>query len=216
MNLNKTKNQSKGGFTIIELIIAIAIVALITGIVLVNYRVGQRQQTVRAEAQKLASTLRDAQNMALAGRTYLHPGQTEEKVPEYGYGVYVDDTNNKYTLFANYCEPDYKDFASTSCIGSLGSHIFDQDIETQDLNLKKIDISVGLEVEGPTPINFYDLVFDFEPPKALPALVFFGPKVITSRGFLNNQTVLITLKLEGTSLERVVRVNASTGQIGMD
>jgi len=205
------KIRKKQGFTIIELIIAIAIVALITGIVLANYRVGQRQQTIRAEAQKLVSALRNAQNMALAGKTYLYPdpGQTEEKIPEYGYGVYVDDTNNKYILFANYCEPDYKDFASMSCIEP---HIVDQDIDTTDLTLKKIDIEVGLE--GPTPFNFDNPVFDFEPPKALPITVFYWPK--DERDSLDNKTVLITLRLEGTSLERVIRVNASTGQISMD
>ncbi len=191
----------KQGFTIIELIIAIAIVALITGIVLANYRVGQRQQTIRAEAQKLVSTLRNAQNMALAGKVH------NTEVPKFGYGVYIDDTNNKYTLFANYCEPDYKDFVSEACLDYM-----DQDIETMDLTLKKIDVEVGLE--DPTPSNFYDPVFDFEPPKALPITVFYGPK--DERYSLDSKTVLITLTLEGTSLERIVRVNASTGQISMD
>lgn len=95
------RTYTKRGFTIIELIIAIAIIVLIAGIILVNYRVGQRQQTLQAEAQKLASILRQAQNMALAGKTYeCETGKLEPQ--DYGVSLINEDT---YQLFVD-CNND--------------------------------------------------------------------------------------------------------------
>jgi len=187
------RTYTKKGFTLIELIISIAITVIIGGIILANYRVGQKQQTLRAEAQKLVSTLRQAQNMASAGKTYLYPDETKAEVPEYGYGVYVDDANNKYTLFANYCQSDYKSCVSSVCKNGLVNPE-DQDIDTTDLALKKIDISVSLE--GTSHSLSYP-VFDFEPPKASPITVYYGPRATTStnrKDSLNDEIVLITLE----------------------
>lgn len=81
------KIRKKQGFTIIELIIAVAIIVILSGIVLANYHASRRQQTLTAEAQKLASTLRKAQNMALAGEVHKCEGDPEPKQHDYGAAV---------------------------------------------------------------------------------------------------------------------------------
>lgn len=60
---------AKKGFTLIELMVAIAIVAISTGIVLTSLNSNQKTQTVlKIEAGKLVSLLRMEQNNALSGK----------------------------------------------------------------------------------------------------------------------------------------------------
>lgn len=86
----------KKGFTIIELLVAISIFIVITGLVVANFRRGARSDELKIAAAGLASTLRKAQTMALAGEAI------GGVVPAGGYGVYVTmDTPNRYIIFAD-------------------------------------------------------------------------------------------------------------------
>ncbi|MDP1845418.1 MAG: prepilin-type N-terminal cleavage/methylation domain-containing protein [Candidatus Moranbacteria bacterium] len=61
----KIKNSSRG-FTLIEIIIAIAIVGIVSGIAVVNFGKND-DKDVRMERERLTSFLRDVQNKALTG-----------------------------------------------------------------------------------------------------------------------------------------------------
>lgn len=95
------RTHTKKGFTIIELLIAIAIIIIIGGMILANYHLSRKQQTLQAEAQKLVSTLRQAQNMALAGEVYDCPDDLEPAEPQ-DYGV-KHISSDTYELFVD-CE----------------------------------------------------------------------------------------------------------------
>jgi len=62
-------SQKQKGFTLIEILVAVAIVVIIGTIILLNYRSGQRQAELRTETDKLVSTLRKAQNQAISVKT---------------------------------------------------------------------------------------------------------------------------------------------------
>jgi len=59
--------KNKNGFTIIELLVVTAIIAIISAMVLANYRSGEKQYIFNQAMQKLVSDLRKAQNMAVSG-----------------------------------------------------------------------------------------------------------------------------------------------------
>lgn len=82
------------GFSIMELLVATAIFLIITGFVIANFRAGQRHDELELASRALASSLRQAQSMALAGV------QTSEGVPN-GFGVFIQE--KQYQLFADFC-----------------------------------------------------------------------------------------------------------------
>lgn len=84
------------GFTIIELLVAISIFIIVTGLVVANFRRGARSDELKIAAAGLASILQRAQTMALTGETI------NGKVPSGGYGVYATLSEpNRYIMFAD-------------------------------------------------------------------------------------------------------------------
>lgn len=84
------------GFTLVELLIAIAIVGIITTIMVVNFwREGQRGE-LRQAAEVLASNLRKVQNMGMTGQSL------GGSVPAGGFGIYFDKAGPaEYKLFGD-------------------------------------------------------------------------------------------------------------------
>jgi len=88
--------RMKKGFTIIELLVAMGIFVIITGMVVANFRTGSRSDELKIAAETLVSNLRKAQNMALAGQ--LLNGVS----PPGGYGVYFKLAEaDRYIIFAD-------------------------------------------------------------------------------------------------------------------
>lgn len=73
----------KRGFTLIELLVSISIFTLISAAVIVNLRGGSKGGELRLQASNVASFLRQAQVMTLAGEQ--HNGVT----PTGGFGVVI-------------------------------------------------------------------------------------------------------------------------------
>lgn len=81
------------GFTITEMIVVIAIVGLIAGLTLANYRTHERQLILESETQKIVSVLRQIQMMALSKPI------VDSEPPPGGYGFYW--TANSYLTFGD-------------------------------------------------------------------------------------------------------------------
>lgn len=121
-------------FTLIEILAVISIIILLSGIVLVNYRVGERQFTLQRAAGKLASDIRRAQEMAMSAEELPGGG-----VPGGGYGVYFEKNTDNYKLYADVSPPDFRYDAG------------DQVIET--IYLEK-GVEISLVFPAKTSINF--------------------------------------------------------------
>lgn len=94
--------MKKPGFTLIELIVSISIIALVTGIFLTNYSSANRRSDLTMTAQKMVTDIRLAQNYGLGLSRYGLSGSTN--VPAGGWGIHFDLVNygnKKYVIFAD-------------------------------------------------------------------------------------------------------------------
>lgn len=120
------------GFTLVELLVVISIIAVISAIVFANYRQGEKQFSLQRSAYKLTQDIRRAQNMAMASR------EVGGAVPE-GYGIYLNTTNpTQYILFADEGN------------GLYGSG--DTDVET-------LGLEAGISITGLSPASPLTIVF---------------------------------------------------------
>ena len=93
----------RAGFTLVEIMVVVAIFAVLLTLGLINYRRGNDVQAINNASETLASALREVRTKALAGdRSGL--GDAACPGPISGFGVYVIDSTH-YTLFTD-CDGD--------------------------------------------------------------------------------------------------------------
>ncbi|MEI6596820.1 MAG: prepilin-type N-terminal cleavage/methylation domain-containing protein [bacterium] len=132
---NKVKNLS--GFTLIELLAVVSVVAIMSGIFMVNYHGTNKRSELVAVKQKLASDIRVAQNYSLGSKTY-----DGVNTPAGGWGAHFSlDDPTHYIIFADKNEPD-------------GNKTYDagEAIETKTL-------PAGITIDYLSPANTVDIVF---------------------------------------------------------
>lgn len=97
--LGKSLIKSGGGFTLIEILVVIAIIASFSAYIFASYRKSQPTYALLGVAQKISFDLRKAQNMAMSSKEF------HGKVPQGGYGVYFSknpsDNVYSYIIFAD-------------------------------------------------------------------------------------------------------------------
>ncbi|OGZ34103.1 MAG: hypothetical protein A3I88_03230 [Candidatus Portnoybacteria bacterium RIFCSPLOWO2_12_FULL_39_9] len=109
--------KSIKGFTLIELVVVIAIMALLSGFVLANYRQGQSRYDLETAAQIFIANLRRAQNLAMVGLE-------QNGASPFGYGIYTPDSNS-YLIFYNQTgDNDYQPASIDLEVISLPSRVF--------------------------------------------------------------------------------------------
>jgi len=83
------------GFTLIEMLMVMAIIVIMTGLVFAAYRTGQRRYTLNQAAQRLTADLRKAQNMSISGSGFSGSYS--------GYGIYakIADSSVSYILYGD-------------------------------------------------------------------------------------------------------------------
>jgi len=95
MESAKKKIRSQGGFSLMEMVVSVFIIALMSGIFLANYRFGSSGTALKNTAEKMASDIRLAQNYCLGARDFNGSSASG------GWGVYVSKGTNTYIIFAD-------------------------------------------------------------------------------------------------------------------
>lgn len=219
------------GFTLIEMLISLSIFALITGFTAANYRTGRRTDELRQGSQLLASSIRRAQTMALAGEgVFLCAGNGSACTSDAACGSGNRCLQNVcVSATAKVCSSNSDCSGGVSCTRSYpsgygvrvttaangrtqsilfvdvdGDRTFDatEAIRTDSLGSGPF-VSVT-SLSPVTPGGTLDLVF--EPPK--PTLYFNGSIATT--------TASITVTHSGSGGSRTVTVNRVTGQVSAD
>jgi len=83
----------RGGFTLIEMLVVLFVVAVISSLLIASYRTGQKQYALDEAAQNLVSDLRLVQSMAMSG-TGIYQSY-------YNYGIYFKKNASSYQLFGD-------------------------------------------------------------------------------------------------------------------
>ena len=83
------------GFTLIEMVVVIAIIGIISSVMFANFRFGKKELTLTNAAENLVGNLRLAQNMSLGLKT------EEGVIPQGGYGIHIQVGSTIYELFAD-------------------------------------------------------------------------------------------------------------------
>lgn len=85
------------GFTLIEALVVSGIIIMMLGLILPNFKLGQKQFSLRSEAEKLAQALRRAQNMSMSAA----PFNCQTGYVLMGYGIFFNiDNPDTYKLMA--------------------------------------------------------------------------------------------------------------------
>lgn len=131
--------MKKQGFTLIELLVVISIIAIISGVVLVNYRPGQQGLDLQRAASKLASDIRRVQEMATSTREYT--GCSGGVFPT-GYGIVLDSNQQGvYYIFADCNDNQVWDFDA-------------------DETVEAIPLGEGITIDDLSgPVRFLDIIF---------------------------------------------------------
>lgn len=87
------------GFTIVELIVAMAIMVTLALVVITNFRVGEKIANMAGATDDLMQSLRNAQAMALSGQKFsgVTPG---------GFGIYMQTTAGNNARYVKYADSD--------------------------------------------------------------------------------------------------------------
>lgn len=83
------------GFSIIELVVSVGIVAIMAGLFFANYRGGGIKTDLTGATQKLASDIRLAQNFSLGTKIF------NNVTPRGGWGIRINNDSNNYIIFAD-------------------------------------------------------------------------------------------------------------------
>ncbi len=117
------------GFTLIEFVVALAIMALLSFLILPNYRYAGKMVVLKQATMKLGQDLRRAEEMAMSAKDF------NGAIPAGGYGLYFNQAGNYYILYAD-CDAD-REYDNT------GEQVERIDLDT---NLKIYSLS-------PSPLN---------------------------------------------------------------
>lgn len=98
----KKNYKNRKGFTLIEILIAIAIISIISSFFIISISNNDINDEITIETEKLMADIRYARNLATS-RT-VHDFGSGEEYPAGGYGIYFEDlsaSNARYIVFAD-------------------------------------------------------------------------------------------------------------------
>jgi prepilin-type N-terminal cleavage/methylation domain-containing protein len=98
----------QGGYTLVEILVSLAIFATLLGYAVINLRGATEQDKVKLATDSIAAQLRQARNEAFNGviepRTAVYPPG--------GYGMYFETVTDTYTRFADHDDDGHYDTTS--------------------------------------------------------------------------------------------------------
>lgn len=184
----------KNGFTMVEIVVMLAIITAISGAVLVNFSGLNEGGALNRSARELALNIRRAQNSSLAV-TEIAAGDPPVKTISPAVGVELTRNQSAYFLFADLDSPTPRDYRYSGSYEKIGQdEIFQRNVKISSLT-----------APGGGTYSKVNLVFNA--PEA--SLV-----IADSSGLSIGNTLLITLTAPTTGQTKTITVRTS-GQISI-
>ena len=168
----------KKAFTLVELMVVIAISAIVGVMVFANMRSGGRSAETNSSAEKLAGVFKQAQMMSLGGK------QVDESRPQGGYGVYLDTSTSPHS---------YKLFADTF---NVANHEYDVG---NDTIIQTINLGEKIEITDPSQTS---IIF------TLPRGIIYVSVGAGGSLLSGSDTALVLLRHVDTNFYAYVRINS--------
>lgn len=172
-NKNKTLSNNTG-FTLVELLASIFIIALISSVFIVNYNNTSKRSQLKMATQKLASDIRLAQNYSLGSKTY---NQTD--TPPGGWGAHFSLADRSHYII----------FADTNTDQNYDSDLGEA-IETKTL-------PAGVTISSLSPASTVDIIFFPPDPTTYVNGSATDSAQIVLREDINNSTAVVTVNSFG-------------------
>jgi prepilin-type N-terminal cleavage/methylation domain-containing protein len=195
------------GFTLIEVLISLAIFAVITGFALANFRLGGQGEELRLAAENLASAVRRAQTQAIAGQTVFACDATRT----------LCDPADAAACPAGVCSAIVpRGFGVRVAIGEGRDRSIIQfaDIDgDKDLDAGEVTSRESVSLTPQVAVSALSVSFDgaldivFVPPR---------PRTHFSADRFPDTVAAITLRQSATGATRTVTVNRISGQISVE
>lgn len=186
---DKNKKQLlRNGFTIIEMLVTIAIIVIMSAVYLVDYRPTNEKIVLDQAASGIVADLRLAQNMAMNVKKFNTSAATSE-IPQGGYGINIAVSSpGTYVLFAD-CNSNHIYNSASSCNSGTATEMSISRIMQSNVNISSV--------------NFNNI--DFEPP--FPTIWINGAQAAL--------LATITLQYGSSGPTRTITINRLTGQISV-
>lgn len=204
------------GFTLPELLVAMAVFVILASVVLTNFHFGSAGDDLRQSADELVANLRRIQNMAQAGELVHFDGSTKnpavplltrDAVPPGGYGMDIDwttqaDGRMHYRMYGDFGGSDPCTYYTKADQTTFEyDPLCDETIEGNDVVMRpNVAISYLLPVGVPTTVGKVRVVFQ-------------APQPIPFIDGVSGGSFLIELRSDKTGQCRLVNISPSTGFI---
>lgn len=200
---NRVSLKSGAGFTMVEIIVVIAITTFMASILISYSHKSGEQIILNTEKAKIAQTILRVKSLTLAGFT-----QPLSEPPPCSYGFYIDYTAKTYSIF------EYSPVAGCDSILDSNNNPINTDppISPSPLGFKVISTEkLSPEVKFTTPLPADHLVYIvFVPP---------DPKVIVFNDdrsmYLGSNPKVIYLETRSETLKTAIGINVATGQLSL-
>ncbi|GEM_PF-4866730 len=104
-NVKRKINAKQAGFTLVEMLVIIAIIGLLAVIAVANFSGAESRNNLMMEAERFSGTFREAKNYAISQKRVEDPVSGLLVVPDGGFGVWISLDSplpaGEYLIFGN-------------------------------------------------------------------------------------------------------------------
>ena len=181
-------NRPLTGFTIVELLVSMAIMVLLLSISFINWREIQGKLALERAANELAQDIRRVEEISILSEANQKCADQHINGYKYGYGILFEATKTtSYTIFAD-CD---------------GNNFYNSDTDASGANDNIItptaEFNNNIEISNINPPDSNSLTIVFNPPDPE---IKFNDNIDTTVG-----SASITLKLKGTEITKIITIN---------